>query len=291
MNVSMISCPVCNCKSFDFLFQKESDRNEIYSVVRCRQCELVMVNPQPDEDTLKPYYEESYFDKRTDRGYDNYFSDEIKKQINSIYFKNLYDLGFLSFESVTLSGPRPNCLDIGCAAGYFVELMQERGWNAEGIEISKKAAAYGIEKLNLKIHNSDFLLTDLHKEYDLITLWASIEHLRKPHEVMAKASSSLRRGGRMILSTCRYGILARMQGPSWRYMNVPEHLFYFSISNMKHLAKKSGFRIVKIVSYGSGFTARKNASVLYKFSKRIADPCVKFFNIGDMMAVHLEKII
>ena len=290
MSLFTIPCPLCNAVSFRHLFDKLSQRNENYTVVECRNCKLVMVNPQPDESTLRPYYEESYFDKRTDRGYDNYFSDALKKQINSIYLKNLYDLNFMMFERTILSGPVPRCLDIGCAAGYFVELMKQRGWNAEGIEISKKAASFGIDQLNLKIHNSDFLETDLTGEYDLITLWASIEHLRQPFDVMSKASSKLRRGGRMILTTCRYGILAKMRGTSWRYMNVPEHLFYFSINNMKQIAEKTGFGVIKIISYGSGFTAKRDSSLSYKIIKKIADPMVKTLNIGDMMAVHLEKL-
>ena len=50
----------------------------------------------------------------------------------------------------------------------------------------------------------------------------------------------------MILSTCRYGILARITGINWRYMNVPEHLYYYSLDALIRECEKIGFKKISL---------------------------------------------
>lgn len=259
----------------------------------------------------RPVYEASYFEKRTDRGYDNYFSGELKQQIRRVYEQNLDDLGFFDYEEACLGDAwflqhceeqagaetehrdyRPRALDAGCAAGYFVEFLQDRGWNSQGVELSRAAAKFGIDELGLNILIADFLTSKrLPKEsYDLLTFWASIEHMHSPRGVFERCRELLKPGGRLILSTCRYGLLARWRGEDWRFMNVPEHLFFFSLNGIRKMAEDCGFRTVASVTYGSGFTTKKDASLFYKAAKAVADPLVKRTDQGDMMALHFVKV-
>jgi len=287
-----IPCDSCGGESFKSLFYKESSRDESFQIVSCKTCGLVQVNPQPDANAVKPYYGEIYFKKRTDRGYNDYFSSALKRQINLVYEMNLRDLDFFEYEKSMLDRPElPSALDAGCAAGYFIEFLSNRGWKARGIEISDAAARFGIDKLGLDIIIDDFLSCDKLKRdsFDLISLWASLEHMHTPGAVLFRAFELLRPGGRMILSTCRYGLLARLKGKKWRYMNVPEHLYFFSLPGLIELAVKIGFRTVKTVTYGSGLTTKQNSGIFYKLVKKISDPLVKLLNQGDMMALHLIK--
>jgi 2-polyprenyl-3-methyl-5-hydroxy-6-metoxy-1,4-benzoquinol methylase len=296
----LVPCNVCGSLEFKTLFDKESSLREVFQVVRCK-CGLVQVNPQPDLEAVRPYYESHYFKKRTDRGYDNYFSDALRDEIRRVYQLNLEDLAFPEYEAKlkaeaqstdSLSARlKPRALDAGCAAGYFVEYLKERGWNSEGIEISEAAASAG-RKRGLRITVGDFLTSSemIPESYDLITFWASLEHMHDPARVLLRSKELLKPGGRMILSTCRYGLLARMRGKEWRYMNVPEHLYFFSLGGLKRFAAALGFRVVKTVTYGSGMTTRKDASPFYNRAKKILDPLVKWTGQGDMMAFHLEKM-
>jgi 2-polyprenyl-3-methyl-5-hydroxy-6-metoxy-1,4-benzoquinol methylase len=312
-----IPCDRCGGEQFLTLFEKQSSRQEVYQVVSCIRCSLVQVNPQPDARTVAPYYSSDYFTRRTDRGYDNYFSDRLKVQIQRVYEQNLTDLRFFEYEDFLRSGSwllrhcagpaggrsprdnrngrdgdhRPRSLDVGCAAGYFVQYLEERGWNATGIELSRAAARHGVRELNLNILVGDFLSCRKLEpaSYDLISLWASIEHMHSPRQVLERSFELLKPGGRMLLSTCRYGILARMRGTAWRFMNVPEHLYFFRLEGLTGLAEEIGFVTEATVSYGSGFTARADASAWYRVAKRIADPLVKRWNMGDMMALHLAR--
>jgi 2-polyprenyl-3-methyl-5-hydroxy-6-metoxy-1,4-benzoquinol methylase len=287
--MELVPCNSCGNDKFISLFEKQSSRKEVFSIVKCKKCRLVQVNPQPTFEEVLKYYSDDYFTKRTDRGYDNYYSDSVRSEIERVFKLNLEDLKFFEWESKQ-SQPRRS-LDIGCAAGYFVNYMKSRDWDSYGIEIAEGPANFAIEKLGLQIFKEDFLEWDksITQKFDLITLWASIEHLHKPRETLEKIFDHLKEDGRLLISTCRYGVLAKWNGLNWRYLNVPEHLYYYSLHNLIQITEKTGFRYIKHITYGSGMTAKKDASLIFRVKKKLMDNLVKFFDQGDMMAIHFRK--
>lgn len=284
-----ILCDTCGRASFSPVLKKKSSRDEEFTVVKCRNCGLVQVNPQPDFADVAKYYSNEYFTQRTDRGYDNYYSDKIRSEIERVFQLNLRDLKFNEWEEKLPEKGRT--IDIGCAAGYFVKFMEGKGWNSEGIEIAEGPVKFGREALGLTIHQEDFLSWDenFENKFDLVTLWASIEHLHRPRNTVEKIYRHLKPGGRMILSTCRYGTLAKLKGAGWRFLNVPEHLYYYSLEGLRKLSENAGFKYVSHISYGSGMTAKKNSGAVYNIMKKILDKAVKIFDEGDMMALQFEK--
>lgn len=287
--ITDIPCDTCGSTLFRPVLKKKSSKNEEFTVVKCRNCGLVQVNPQPDFSDVSKYYSDEYFTQRTDRGYDNYYSDKIRSEIERVFQLNLKDLRFNEWEEKL---PRKGrTIDIGCAAGYFVKFMQGKGWKSEGIEIAEGPVRFGREVLGLEIHREDFLSwdTDFENKFDLVTLWASIEHLHRPRNTVEKIYRHLRPGGRMILSTCRYGALAKLKGADWRFLNVPEHLYYYSLPGIQTLLENAGFRYISHITYGSGMTAKKNSGKVYNVMKKLMDRAVKIFDEGDMMALQFEK--
>lgn len=287
--MNLINCNTCSSNSFSEVLKKESSKSELFTVVMCNNCKLVQVNPQPSFQEVLKYYSNDYFSKRSDRGYDNYYSEKVKSEIERVFKLNLADLDFFSWEADLVD--TKSTIDIGCAAGYFVNFMKSRGWNASGIEIAEGPASFGKEKLGLNIYQEDFLKWDVEisQKFDLITLWASIEHLHQPRETLEKIHKHLKPNGRMILSTCRYGLQAKVKGLNWRYLNVPEHLYYYSLSNLIELCNTIGFNKVKHITYGSGMTNKKDANLIFKISKFFMDKIVKWTDQGDMMAIHFSK--
>jgi len=248
------------------------------------------VYPQPDTSTLQSYYDKEYFLQRTERGYDNYFSNTVKEEVERIFRLNLKDISFYCWEKDYLRNNKNlNSLDIGCAAGYFVAYMKERGYDAHGVEISEDIAKYGREKLKLNIKITDFLNLEFDTKFDLITSWASLEHMPDPVSFFRRINSILKPGGLLIISTCCYGNLARLYGLNWRYLNVPEHLFFFSKKSLINLGEKFGLKVWKKISYGSGFTTKPQAGFFYKFTKICADKLVKIMSEGDMIVISFTK--
>ncbi len=281
--MEQVKCVICGSDERTPLFSKESRTGESFTLVKCGRCGLQFVSPRPDEGEIGAYYGDSYFATRTDRGYDNYFSEETRREIERVVRMNLADMDFFGYEG-SLPGEK-RVLDIGCAAGYFLAFMRDRGWDATGVDISPACVEFA-RGAGLAVYEDDYLEISFARPFDLITLWASIEHLHRPDRFLEKARDELQDGGRLFISTCRAGgaNFMRLHGSRWRFYNFPEHLWFFSRAGMKKLLKKNGFRIVRYATYGSGFG--KPGSL----TRKAADVMAKRLRMGDMMLVAAEKV-
>ena len=281
--ISTPECIVCGETAAHRLFDKPGADRSSYTLVECPRCATRYLFPRPSEEDIARYYGSEYFTKRTDRGYDNYFSPAIKTEIERVIALNLKGLRFDRFSSSLPEHKRS--LDIGCAAGYFVSYLSQRGWDAQGIDISEPCTDFAQKKLGLKVLNGNYLGTTYLDKFDLITMWATIEHLHHPEKVLAKAHLDLKDGGMIFISTCRAGgfNFMRFFGPQWRYYNFPEHLYFFTLPSLKKLLRRYGFTPVVSFTYGSGFGAPKT------ITRRIADCIARRFRAGDMMVIGARK--
>lgn len=277
----MPHCPVCKNTKNRVLFSKESALGNPYTIVICQRCSTEFISPLPEQEELNRYYEKNYFMNRTDRGYNNYFSDGVRTQVERVFNMNLADLDFDRFEAKL---KLKNSLDIGCAAGYFVNLMKEKGWKARGIDVSQECTGYGSETLGLDIDNGDYLQKKYDHTFQLITLWATIEHLTAPDLFLKKIHNDLDDGGMIILSTCRSdSLFKKIFGKRWRYYNVPEHVFYGTRHSLKLLLENQGFVVEKIFTYGSGFGRGGT------LARKTADTLAKKLGLGDMIVISARK--
>jgi SAM-dependent methyltransferase len=276
-------CIVCGSCTGEARFIKKGTDDAPFELVACAYCGLEFLHPRPNEEEIAHYYAGNYFLTRTDRGYDNYFSEDTRREIERVITLNLSALSFNSFEK-TRTG-RPRSLDIGCAAGYFVAHMRDRGWDAQGIDISEPCTSFAKRKLGLNVLNGNYLETVYLEKFDLITMWATIEHLHHPELVLDKARRDLRDDGMLVVSTCRQGGISfmRLFGNKWRFYNFPEHLFFFSLPNLKSMLRKRNFSIHRSFTYGSGFGTTKSVV------RKIADFMARRLRMGDMMVVAAIK--
>jgi 2-polyprenyl-3-methyl-5-hydroxy-6-metoxy-1,4-benzoquinol methylase len=278
------TCIVCGGTEAVAMFSKQSKNGESFTLVRCRGCGLRYLFPRPAESDIMRYYGKNYFTERTDRGYNNYFSTEIRREIERVFALNLSDLGFHEFER-GLCGPRRS-LDIGCAAGYFVNFLRTRGWDSQGIDVSEDCVRFAVDSLGLPVRRGDYLRETFSEKFHLISMWATIEHLHGPGLFLEKAHRELEDGGMLYISTCRAGgaNFMRLFGSRWRYYNFPEHLYFFTAPALVRLLRQKGFEVTRYRTYGSGFG--KPGSLL----RKIADFSAKHFYLGDMMLISARKI-
>jgi 2-polyprenyl-3-methyl-5-hydroxy-6-metoxy-1,4-benzoquinol methylase len=278
-----VNCIMCGGSSKKRLFDKASRKGEEFTLVKCRDCGLEFVSPRPGADEIGRYYDESYFTVRSDRGYNDYFSEKTRREIERVIELNLRDLDFFEFEK-SLPGEK-RVLDIGCAAGYFLGFCERRGWDATGVDISGGCIEFA-RGSGLCVYEDDYLEIAFSKPFNLITLWASIEHLHYPDRFLAKAHEELAPGGMLYISTCRTGGLnfKHLYGKNWRFYNFPEHLFFFSLPTIKKILEQNGFSIVRFGTYGSGFGAPAS------HGRKAADAMAKRLYLGDMMLIGAGKI-
>jgi len=282
-----MNCGLCGSALARHLIKKGAN-DKPYNVDRCTTCTAWQINPLPTSAELDTLYQNEYFKTRSDRGYADYTSPAVFQSVVSTLEKNLNDLNFFKWEK---ENPQPRMLlEVGCAAGHAVEYFSQRGWRALGIDIASEMIAAG-KKIGRPLVLADFLTYDFGvQKFDLITHWATLEHLNNAPVFLGKMAGLLAPGGKIYLSTCNTGFFARIRGKDWRYLNVPEHVYYFNYKSLKLLAQRSKLRITRAFSYGSGFTTRAGAGIIYRSSKLIADRLARFCLMGDMIVVELMRI-
>ena len=209
----------------------------------------------------------------------------MHREVLRLLMLNLQDLHFYDFEN-SLKGKK-YALDIGCAAGYFVDYLKQRGWYAEGIDIAQDCIEYAQHSLGLDAYCGDFLSFQFNKRFHCITLWATIEHLHHPDRFIEKIYTLLHDNGMLYLSTCRSSMFsARMlYGRKWRYYNFPHHLYFFSYCTLAKLLQLKGFTITRFITYGSGIG--KPGTVV----RTLADTLAKRLYLGDMMLIAARKVV
>lgn len=236
----MNKCPACNkTTNTHFLYQNRDYlyliNNEYFNLMRCDECFLVSLDPQPPYDDLKKYYPDSY----------EPFTD--KKALPLI--KNILQLRsyFFSKKLQKIKGLDAHILEIGCANGENLLNLKSFGFkNLEGVEPSKNAAKLASER-GLTVHYGSLESVIIKKKYDIIIMRHVFEHLSDPASALDKLSQLLREAGLVIIETPNYASLDRViTGKYWLGYDTPRHLYIYSPSNIRKLLKNSDFSIVDI---------------------------------------------
>jgi SAM-dependent methyltransferase len=228
------ACPICETKP--------------YVVVECTQCGLTYVTPQRfHQALLDDLYEERLWSSPAPRffGYGSY-REEAENYMRT-FRKRSRVIGAFFKQPGSL-------LDLGCAAGYFMNVMREQGWETEGIEPSQLIARFGREEYGAAIRVGTAQTVPLaERAYDLVTMWDVIEHLSDPIDSLSRMRKALKPEGYLLLETQNIdSIFARLLGKRWHHFKHAEHLWHFSPRTIEAILAKAGFDVVEIRSSMSG---------------------------------------
>ena len=139
-------------------------------------------------------------------------------------------------------------LEIGCAYGYFLELIRSTYPRSVGIDVSREAVA-AAQAMGLDARVGDLLESHFDSEFDAVCLWDTIEHLPHPEAVVGRCAQLLKRGGHLFLTTGDFGaLMPRLQGLKWRQIHPPTHVFYFTRPSLRALCERSGLDDVRFTT-------------------------------------------
>ena len=207
-------------------------------IVECAACGLVYAEFAGREVNSEDY-DHSYY---TSGVYADYLGDReaIRRNANRV---------LIELESLA---PDRRLLDVGCAAGFFLQAARERGWSVHGVEVSEYAAKYAREQLHLPVDLCSISGTsELLPKFDVITLWDTIEHLERPDLALRNVRRLLSGKGVLAVSTGDYGSIARrLCGRKWRLFSDPTHRFFFDEETLKRLLSEAGFEVTRLTRRG-----------------------------------------
>ncbi|MCE9593060.1 MAG: class I SAM-dependent methyltransferase [Planctomycetes bacterium] len=231
-----VACALCGSRE-----RRERFRDGPYAVVTCLRCDLTYVTPRlADVDLIAEVYDEGYWRSSAarERGYTDYRADaELYRET---YRRRLAVLA----PHFARAG---RVLDIGCAAGYFLQVMRAEGWDAWGFEPSETIRRSANEALGPeRVHGGRLQEAGFgHGSFDLVTLWDVIEHTPDPLATLRAAADLAKPDGKLLIETQNVNSLAaRVLGPRWQHYKHAEHLHHFHAGTLSRALGLTGWRVV-----------------------------------------------
>ena len=235
----MSACLVCGCRRWEPLFTA-SDRlyrttAKEFAVVRCQECGLARLHPQPAAEELRRYYPENYW----------FAPDESAASRMAEAYRRLVLRDHVRF--VTQARPGGPLLDVGCGGGLFLGMMRERGYAVVGLDFSPEAAAIAWKRQQAPAVCGDLAHAPLRAgSFAGITMFHVLEHVRDPRAYLAAARELLAPEGRLVVQVPNAASWQfRLLGRRWSGVDVPRHLFDFRGRDVEKLLDACGMQVVR----------------------------------------------
>lgn len=234
----VVSCLLCGKNEADAIFKFQD-----LKIVRCRNCRFMYQNPR-DRYIIDC--------NNSDDCYQGYINATVPR-------KMLFNSKFDEF----LSHRKPGkILDIGCAAGQFLMIAKERGWQTAGIDVAKSACDYLIKQGYSKIFNGT--LEDVNfqdEEFDAVHMNHVFEHIHWPQAFLKEIHRILKPGGLIILEVPNESIFPYNYKMIniFRHKNTPprsshkKHVSLFTCNTLKQFLIRQNFRpeVIRIEGFAS----------------------------------------
>jgi SAM-dependent methyltransferase len=229
--VAVNSCPICQGRRLHYVFSHSS-----YRVVRCDDCRLLMLSPQPSDAELDAIYSHTYFlGDNTDEARERVA--RMKRATARLYLDKI-----ASYRDQV--GGR--LLEIGCGHGDFLVEARQVGFEVTGVEIARPAAVVAAQRLGggSVVCGPIEGIAQGNALFDVCVISDVIEHTRDPLEFLRAIRRLLKPGGVLFIATPTLDSWsARLLRQNWMEFK-PEHLFYFDTVTIQNALYQAGFQQV-----------------------------------------------
>jgi 2-polyprenyl-3-methyl-5-hydroxy-6-metoxy-1,4-benzoquinol methylase len=223
---NVAACPLCGS---DTLHAAPQQPDPPFGIKQCRKCGFIFLSPRPPVDEMKSYY-------------DSFYEDPDSAQRNP----RQQNRAQRHIRRLIRHASKPGrLLEVGAGDGYFLHAAREAGWQVEGLELSEPRIARAKEWFQLSLHCKELSAAPFEPgSFDAISMFQLIEHVHDPKAILNKASSLLRPGGLLMISTPNVLAYARKNRGvnSWR---IPRHLFFFTPKTLVRSVENAGFSVLR----------------------------------------------
>ena len=173
-------CNVCGSSLYHPMYES--------TLFRCSSCKHIWANYSLSFEQLQAVYGKNYFHGDE---YSDYIEEKRALQIN--FKKRLNHINHLNVGI----NEQSNVLEIGCAYGFFGELVVSKCKPKSyiGFDISKEATKYGRNELGLDVRDIDYSNYNPDNTFSHVFMWDVIEHLNNPRAIIEKTYRDLEEGG------------------------------------------------------------------------------------------------
>lgn len=214
----------CFCGSSEYEIVSTTTRHHNqFTIVRCKYCSTLRINPYMTEDSIIYYYKEVYGRvKRNNRSAsDLYEMQKTDKNAKALFTK-------LS----PYASSEDKILDYGSGAGGRLdEFLQQNYKQLHLFDHDKKYVDYGLSK--------GYHKHDQEKKYQLIILSHVIEHINEPIKLLSELAAMLATEGHIYIEVPLYENTKTLLSDFHL-----AHKYYFSKISLTLLANLAGLKVV-----------------------------------------------
>jgi len=240
--ITVPACRLCRSPRTQKVYTTEHNGHS-YTIIHCLDCHLFQTAEQYD--ALSPDY---LAVKAEDIDADRLWCMGLHKQEA---FKQW--LCLINSYCGNQARQPMELLDVGCGTGGFLDFAAEAGFTVSGFDLSSEQAAYAAQRhhqVRCASCINDYLAgrNKSDKQFDLITLWDVLEHIRNPLTFLADLRLHLRPGGILFISVPNGGaigwkkIMLKMIGKKADFAPW-EHVFYYTPNALRKYLTQSGFTV------------------------------------------------
>lgn len=227
-----MNCKFCNHKDCNIIKDIISPHNSLkYCLYACERCGSFFF----DKDQHPVSLDSLYYDLSQTRGeFPEEFVPSRSWQKQVLTIKKLF------------GGNPGSVLDMGCRTGDFL-MHFDKPTECEGIELSKHFAGIA-EKRGIKVHDDFLEKIEFTQSYDVVTLFAVMEHLESSLDFLNKLNTLVKEGGILVIMIPTHQSFKRkwldFTGKTWHMYSPPEHLNFYSRQFLDKYLSEKGFNLI-----------------------------------------------
>jgi SAM-dependent methyltransferase len=206
--------------------------------------------PEPTDDELRSFYDIST--------YSEYLAGTNKGRSKkpTLLSRAIVKLAWLSDKGpgdaastiLSLKSDARTICDIGCGSGAFLSEMRRRGIVPTGVDPSPiSAGAVRAKGIDFHSGTAEILPTGLtDKQFDVVSMFQSLEHCRAPARAVENALSLLDQNGLLVIDVPNMGCIGfEKYGAAWWHTDAGRHLQFFTMASLEALLRRCGATAIK----------------------------------------------
>ncbi len=193
---------------------------------------------------------------------DSYFMEEYQNQYQKTYYEDESNLRMMAIRRLKVlrdifqnQTKGKKLLEIGSAAGFFLDEAAISGFETIGYELSKREVEYSVTKLKLEVVSDSILNVPIDayaKQFDVICAFFVIEHMQEIDAIWERISLWTRPGGVLFFAVPSFfGPTFQTNPKHWLDTHPKDHFYDYDLRSTKKLLSKLGFdlRYARPMSY------------------------------------------